>query len=65
METQVTARGRRQPQGCHRIGGAQRFIGAALNLKPILAIKDGRVEGIERIRTKARRMTACSNWFWK
>jgi len=35
-----------------RIGGAQRFIGSALNLKPILAIQDGRVEGIERIRTK-------------
>lgn len=35
-----------------RIGGAQRFIGSALNLKPILAIQDGKVEGIERIRTK-------------
>lgn len=37
-----------------RIGGAQRFIGAALNLKPILALKDGRVEGVERIRTKSK-----------
>jgi DegV family protein with EDD domain len=37
-----------------RIGGAQRFIGSALNLKPILAIIDGRVEGIERIRTKSK-----------
>ena len=37
-----------------RIGGAQRFIGSALNLKPILAIKDGRVEGVERIRTKSK-----------
>jgi DegV family protein with EDD domain len=37
-----------------RIGGAQRFIGSALNLKPILAIQDGRVEGIERIRTKSK-----------
>ncbi|MBM3126339.1 MAG: DegV family protein [Chloroflexi bacterium] len=35
-----------------RIGGATRFIGSALNLKPILALKDGRVEGIERIRTR-------------
>jgi DegV family protein with EDD domain len=35
-----------------RIGGAQRFIGSALNLKPILAIQGGKVEGIERIRTK-------------
>lgn len=37
-----------------RIGGAQRFIGSALNLKPILALQDGRVEGIERIRTKGK-----------
>jgi len=37
-----------------RIGGAQRFIGSALNLKPILAIQDGKVEGIERIRTKTK-----------
>lgn len=37
-----------------RIGGAQRFIGSALNLKPILTIKDGKVEGIERIRTKSK-----------
>jgi len=35
-----------------RIGGAQRFIGSALNLKPILALQGGRVEGVERIRTK-------------
>jgi len=37
-----------------RIGGAQRFIGSALNLKPILALKEGKVEGIERIRTKGK-----------
>jgi DegV family protein with EDD domain len=37
-----------------RIGGAQRFIGAALNLKPILELRDGKVEGIERIRTKTK-----------
>lgn len=37
-----------------RIGGAQRFIGAALNLKPILELKNGVVEGIERIRTKSK-----------
>lgn len=40
-----------------RIGGAQRFIGTMLNMKPILAIQDGRVEGIERIRTKAKAQT--------
>ncbi|MBN2116090.1 MAG: DegV family protein [Anaerolineales bacterium] len=37
-----------------RIGGAQRFIGTMLNMKPILAIQEGRVEGIERIRTKVK-----------
>ena len=35
-----------------RIGGAQRLLGTALNLKPILAIQDGKVEAMERIRTK-------------
>jgi DegV family protein with EDD domain len=37
-----------------RIGGAQRFIGAALNMKPILALKEGKVEAIDRIRTKSK-----------
>src|SRR5258706_10569140 len=37
-----------------RICGAQRFIGSALNIKPILALKEGRVEGVERIRTKSK-----------
>jgi DegV family protein with EDD domain len=40
-----------------RIGGAQRFLGTMLNMKPILAIQDGRVEGIERIRTKSKAQT--------
>ena len=37
-----------------RIGGAQRFLGSALNLKPILAVQDGRVEAIERVRTMSK-----------
>jgi len=37
-----------------RIGGGQRFIGSALNLKPILALKDGQIEAEDRVRTKAR-----------
>jgi DegV family protein with EDD domain len=37
-----------------RIGGAQRYLGTLLNMKPILAVQDGRVEGIERIRTKSK-----------
>jgi DegV family protein with EDD domain len=39
-----------------RIGGAQRLLGTALNLKPILAMQDGKVESIERIRTKRKAM---------
>lgn len=34
-----------------RIGGAQAFLGAALNLKPILEVREGRVEALERVRT--------------
>ena len=37
-----------------RIGGAQKFMGTLLNMKPILALEDGKVEGLERIRTKTR-----------
>jgi DegV family protein with EDD domain len=37
-----------------RIGGGQRFIGSALNLKPILALKDGQIEAEDRVRTKAK-----------
>jgi DegV family protein with EDD domain len=37
-----------------RIGGAARFIGSALNLKPILELKDGRIEAHDRVRTKSK-----------
>jgi len=37
-----------------RIGGAQRFLGTALNLKPILAVDNGRVEAVERVRTRGK-----------
>ncbi|MEI7845462.1 MAG: DegV family protein [Chloroflexota bacterium] len=37
-----------------RIGGAQRLLGTALNLKPILSIQDGKVEAMERVRTKTK-----------
>lgn len=35
-----------------RIGGASRFLGTALNIKPLLEVVDGRVEAIERVRTR-------------
>ena len=37
-----------------RIGGAQRFLGTALNLKPILAVEGGRVEPVDRVRTRSK-----------
>ncbi len=37
-----------------RIGGGARFIGTALNMKPVLAVQNGRVEAVERIRTKGK-----------
>lgn len=37
-----------------RIGGAQRFLGTLLNMKPVLELKDGRVEPVDRIRTKSK-----------
>jgi DegV family protein with EDD domain len=37
-----------------RIGSATRFLGTALNLKPILEVRDGRVEALERVRTRKK-----------
>ncbi len=37
-----------------RIGGASKLLGSALNIKPLLEVRDGRVEPIERVRTKAK-----------
>lgn len=37
-----------------RIGGAQAFLGSLLRLKPILYLKDGRVEPLDRVRTWSR-----------
>jgi len=37
-----------------RIGGASKFFGTALNVKPVLKLIDGRIEPLERIRTKKK-----------
>jgi DegV family protein with EDD domain len=37
-----------------RIGGAQAFMGTMLNIKPVLELRDGRIEPIERVRTKSK-----------
>jgi DegV family protein with EDD domain len=37
-----------------RIGGAARFLGTALNLKPVLELEDGAIEAIERVPTSRK-----------
>jgi len=37
-----------------RIGGAKRFLGTALNLKPLLTVIDGKIDALESVRTKAK-----------
>ncbi len=37
-----------------RIGGAAKFLGTALGLKPLLHLNEGRVDALERIRTKRK-----------
>lgn len=37
-----------------RIGGASRLLGTALNIKPILEVRDGKVEAVERVRTRKK-----------
>ncbi len=37
-----------------RIGGAQRLVGSVLSIKPVLHLKDGRIEPLESVRTKRK-----------
>ena len=37
-----------------RIGGAQALLGTALNLKPVLEMQNGRIESVEKVRTKRK-----------
>ena len=37
-----------------RIGGASRFLGTALDLKPILFMNKGKIDGYEKIRTQKK-----------
>ncbi len=37
-----------------RIGGAKRFLGSMLNIKPILEMKDGLIEPVDQVRTHKR-----------
>jgi DegV family protein with EDD domain len=40
-----------------RIGGASRFLGTALSLKPILGISDGQVVAIDKVRTRKKSLS--------
>ncbi|MFC1997668.1 DegV family protein [Chloroflexota bacterium] len=37
-----------------RIGGASRFLGTALQMKPLLTIEEGKIAALERVRTKKK-----------
>jgi DegV family protein with EDD domain len=37
-----------------RIGGAQAMLGTILNVKPLLEMQDGKIEAVEKIRTKRK-----------
>lgn len=37
-----------------RIGGAKRFVGSLLSVKPILELKDGKIEAMDSVRTKKK-----------
>jgi len=37
-----------------RIGGASRWFGTMLQMKPVLEVRDGRIEPLERIRTRTK-----------
>jgi DegV family protein with EDD domain len=41
-----------------RIGGAQRLLGTALKIKPILAIRDGKIDAVKSVMTSAKAIQA-------
>jgi DegV family protein with EDD domain len=44
-----------------RIGGASRYLGTALQLKPLLTIEGGKIEALERVRTKKKAQSRLSD----
>ena len=40
-----------------RIGSGTRFLGTALNIKPILEMRDGRIEAVEQVRTRGKSLS--------
>lgn len=37
-----------------RIGGAQALLGSILNIKPVLEMRDGKIEAVDKVRTKQK-----------
>lgn len=48
-----------------RIGGAAAFMGTVLNLKPILELREGRIEAAEKVRTQAKAIDRMLDLFEK
>ena len=46
-----------------RIGGASALLGSALNIKPILFIKDGKIEAFEKVRTMKKALVRIADIF--
>ena len=44
-----------------RIGGAKRFVGTALKIKPILVLEDGKIEALDQVRTKKKALRRLMN----
>lgn len=40
-----------------RIGGGTRFLGTALNIKPVLEVTGGQIEAVERVRTRKKSLS--------
>lgn len=43
-----------------RIGGAKRFLGSMLNIKPILEMSSGKIEAVDQVRTQKRALERMS-----
>lgn len=40
-----------------RIGGGAKFLATALNIKPVLEVREGRIEAVERVRTRKKALS--------
>jgi DegV family protein with EDD domain len=47
-----------------RIGGAKRLLGSMLALKPVLQLKDGKIEPLDSVRTKKKAIATMLSYFY-